>query len=325
MQKLLIASVLAFGLGMQQAACAFATQPALNVQADVETLIAHAQRNNLSAEQTLKLAKESIDQAAHVESAELEVEQSNKRTLLIVAGVVVVVVVVAGVAYHFYKKKKADEQGGGGQGGGTNEDLATAEEVARELHKRLNVPSHSVLTVDKLDELEEIIADPVLTLHLSKQDCAYLGFGLRQMRAELLAKGRASAPFEGFVLEARHESLTPKAVDFYADELLRFAPSAPITTALQAARLVRWYAGRAPGSSAEREELFLAELRRRDKMPQEERALFDRTWARLEEEARGRLRNPDLLEQVASGSLNISDWVREYRDADMVSEIEKAK
>ncbi|MBY0353800.1 hypothetical protein K2W90_05540 [Candidatus Babeliales bacterium] len=113
MKKLVLCLVLLLGFGMQSAKCLTVDQQSLDVQTDVETLIAYAQRNNLSAEQTLKLAQESIHQAAHIESAELEVEGSNKRTLLIVAGVVVVVIVVAGVAYYFYKQQSKNEQGGG--------------------------------------------------------------------------------------------------------------------------------------------------------------------------------------------------------------------
>ncbi|MBX9830793.1 hypothetical protein K2X40_02465 [Candidatus Babeliales bacterium] len=125
MKKLVFSLVLLLGLGMELAACLTLDQSALNVQKDVEALVLYAQQNNLSVEQTLKFAQESIDQAAHVESAELEVEHSNKRTLLIIAGVVVVVVVVAGVAYYFYKKKSDNEQGGGDEESEKGDKAAT--------------------------------------------------------------------------------------------------------------------------------------------------------------------------------------------------------
>ncbi|MBX9830791.1 hypothetical protein K2X40_02455 [Candidatus Babeliales bacterium] len=109
MKKLLLGSVLLLGLGMQQAACDSTNQPALNVQRDVKALIEYAQYNNLSDVEILDLAQQAIHKAAHIESAELEVEHSNKKTLLIIAGVVVVVVIVGGVIYYFYNKNKKEE------------------------------------------------------------------------------------------------------------------------------------------------------------------------------------------------------------------------
>lgn len=123
MKKLLLSSILVLGLGMQSAVCNATTQSALNVQKDVETLIAHAQQNNLSADQTLKLAQASIDQAAHFDDFNVEVKQDNKQKMLIIAGVVVVVVVVAGVAYYYYNK---------------NKKITTAREAAEEILKNLD-------------------------------------------------------------------------------------------------------------------------------------------------------------------------------------------
>ncbi|MBY0353798.1 hypothetical protein K2W90_05530 [Candidatus Babeliales bacterium] len=126
MKKLLFSSVLVLGWGMQQAVCNATTQSVLVVQKDIETLIAHAQRNNLSDLEILDLAQRAVDQAARVESAELEVEQSNKRTLLIVAGVVVVVVVAGGLIYYFYNKKDEEAQ-----------EITTARQVCQEILKKM--------------------------------------------------------------------------------------------------------------------------------------------------------------------------------------------
>ncbi|MBX9830792.1 hypothetical protein K2X40_02460 [Candidatus Babeliales bacterium] len=105
MKKILMTSVLVLGLGIQQVACDSTNQSVLNVQQEVEALIAHAQYNNLSDVEILDLARQAVDQAAHFDDFGIEVKQDNHQKMLIIAGVVVVVVVAAGVAYHFYKKK----------------------------------------------------------------------------------------------------------------------------------------------------------------------------------------------------------------------------
>lgn len=101
-----IISLLFLSLSMQSASSFATAQPVSNVQTEVAELIAHAQSHNLSAEQTLLLAKQAIDQAAHVDDFGVEVPQDNHKKMMIIAGVVVVVVVIGGIAYYYFSEKK---------------------------------------------------------------------------------------------------------------------------------------------------------------------------------------------------------------------------
>lgn len=120
-----IVSLLVLCLSLQPATSFATTQPASNVQEDVAVLIEHAQSHNLSAEQTLLLAQQAIDQAAHVENVGIEVQPSNHRKIMIIAGVVVVVIVIGGIAYYYYSKN-------------SEKKITTAQEFAEELVKNID-------------------------------------------------------------------------------------------------------------------------------------------------------------------------------------------
>ncbi|MBX9830794.1 hypothetical protein K2X40_02470 [Candidatus Babeliales bacterium] len=164
MKKILLSSILVLGLGMQSAVCNATTQSALNVQKDFEMLIAYAQQNNLSAEQTLKLAQESIDQAAHFDDFNVEVKQDNKQKMLIIAGVVVVVVVVAGVAYYYYNK---------------NKKITTAREVAEEILKNLD-------SIDSVEGFMKEMEALQKRSELSDEEAAHLARATDQFSQEFV-------------------------------------------------------------------------------------------------------------------------------------------
>lgn len=101
-----IISLLVLSLSMQSAPSFATAQTASKVQKEVAALIEHAQFYNLSAEQTLLLAQQAIDQAAHVDDFGVEVPQDNHKKMMIIAGVVVAVVVIGGIAYYYFSEKK---------------------------------------------------------------------------------------------------------------------------------------------------------------------------------------------------------------------------
>ncbi len=117
-----IISLLVLSLSLQPAASFATTQSTSNVQEEVIKLIEHAQSHNLSAEQTLLLAQQAIDQAAHVDDFGIEVPQKNHKKMMIIAGVVVAVVVISGVAYYYFAEKK----------------ITTARQVAEEVVKKID-------------------------------------------------------------------------------------------------------------------------------------------------------------------------------------------
>ncbi|MBY0353801.1 hypothetical protein K2W90_05545 [Candidatus Babeliales bacterium] len=201
MKKLLLTSVLVFGLGVQHAACTTATN---YVQADVEALIAYAQQNNLSAAQTLKLAQESIDQAAHFDDFNVEVKQDNKQKMLIIAGVVVVVVVVAGVAYYYYNK---------------NKKITTARQAAEEMLKKLD--SMDLDSMDSVEEFEKELETLQKREDLSDEEVAHFLRACEKvvgdcqgavLRAGLSGKLRTPRDAKEFVKQYFRESLL-KGID----------------------------------------------------------------------------------------------------------------
>ena len=117
-----IISLVVLCLSIQSATSFATTQPVSNVQKDVAVLIEHAQSHNLSAEQTLLLAQQAIDQAAYVDDFGIEVPQDNHKKMMIIAGVVVVVIVIGGIAYYYFSEKK----------------MNTARELAEEVIKKID-------------------------------------------------------------------------------------------------------------------------------------------------------------------------------------------